>query len=125
MDHDDALTKLDQVPESEGEPPGELLDAGERLNSWVSSTAALLLSLQTDKQLWTVEGKRVNIWRRADDSALDFRTRVEQPYLLQTEHQRTSALDLIHLSGPVQRLLDDVSEIVVVLRTKSVGSLLA
>lgn len=37
-------------------------------------------------------------------------------YLLQTEHQRPSALDLIHLPGPAHRLLDDVSKIIVVLR---------
>lgn len=52
MDHDDALTKLEGVPEGEGEPPGQLFDAGEGLDPWVSPAAALLLSLQTNKQLW-------------------------------------------------------------------------
>ena len=52
MDHDHTLPKLDGVPEGEGEAPGELLDAGEGLDPWVSpAAAALLLSLQTDKQL--------------------------------------------------------------------------
>lgn len=55
MDHDDALAKLDEVPEGEGEPPGELFDAGEGLHSWLSPTAALLLSLETNKQLRKVE----------------------------------------------------------------------
>lgn len=51
MDHDDTLTKLDQVPKSEGEAPGELLDAGEGLDSGVRPAAALLLSLEASKQL--------------------------------------------------------------------------
>lgn len=51
MDHDDTLTKLDQVPESEGEAPGKLLDAGESLDSWVRPATALLLSLEASKQL--------------------------------------------------------------------------
>lgn len=51
MDHDDTLTKLHQVPESEGEAPGQLLDAGESLDSRVSPAAALLLSLEASKQL--------------------------------------------------------------------------
>ncbi len=55
MDHDDALAKLDEVPEGEGEPPGELFDAGEGLDSRLSPTAALLLSLETNKQLRKAE----------------------------------------------------------------------
>lgn len=51
MDHDNAFTKLDKVPEREGEAPGQLFDAGEGLDSWVNPAAALLLSLQTSKQL--------------------------------------------------------------------------
>lgn len=41
-------------------------------------------------------------------------------YLLQAEHQCTSTLDLICLSGPVHGLLDDVSKVVVVLRTNRI-----
>lgn len=39
----------------------------------------------------------------------------DELYLLQTEHQRSSALHLIYLPAPVDRLLDDVSKIVIVL----------
>lgn len=55
MDHDDALTKLDEVPESKGEPPRELFDAGESLDSRVSPAATLLLSLKASKQLGKVK----------------------------------------------------------------------
>lgn len=51
VDHDDALTKLDEVPEGKSKPPGQLLDAGEGLDPWVSPTTALLLLFQTNKQL--------------------------------------------------------------------------
>ena len=42
---------------------------------------------------------------------------MKQLYLLQTEHQCPSTLYSIHLSGPVHHLLDDVSEVVIVLGT--------
>lgn len=42
----------------------------------------------------------------------------QRRYLLQAERQRASALDSVHLPGAAQRLLDDVSEIVVVLQEK-------
>lgn len=43
----------------------------------------------------------------------------DELHLLQTQHQRSSALHLIHLPAPVDRLLDDVSKIVIVLRTEA------
>lgn len=59
MDQDDALAELDQVPEREGEAPGELFDAGQGLDvgarSTATTTALLLLLLllpQTSEQLW-------------------------------------------------------------------------
>lgn len=51
VDHDDTLTKLNQVPQSEGEASGELLDAGESLDSWVRPASTLLLPLEASKQL--------------------------------------------------------------------------
>lgn len=68
MDHDDALTKLDKVPEGEGEPPGQLFDAGEGLDSWLSPTTALLLSLETNKKLRKGEEKHISIMQLADAS---------------------------------------------------------
>lgn len=121
MDHDDALTKLEEVPEGEGEPPGQLFDAGEGLDPWVSPAATLLLSLQTNKQLW--KEKEITSAPRSYQSlaaAYVFRGSVGKPYLLQAEHQCTSTLDLICLSGPVHGLFDDVSKVVVVLRTNRI-----
>lgn len=83
MDHDDALTKLEEVPESEGEPPGQLFDAGEGLDSGVSPAAALLLSLQTNKQLWKVKeitSAPRSYWSLA--TACVFRGSVGKLYLL-------------------------------------------
>lgn len=55
VDHDDTFTKLDHVSEREGEPPGQLLDAADRLDSWLSpaaaAAAALLLPPERHKQL--------------------------------------------------------------------------
>ncbi len=121
MDHDHALTKLDVVPESEGKPPGEFFAAGEGLDSWVSPTPALLLSLQTNEQLRKGEEKHMSILQTAIAGVwlkLISMVCMEQLYLLQTEHQCTSALYLIDLSGPVHCLLDDVSKVIIVLRTK-------
>lgn len=42
----------------------------------------------------------------------------EELYLLQTEHQRSSTLHLVHLPAPVDRLFDDVSKTVIVLKTE-------
>lgn len=53
MDHNDALAELDELPKGEGEPPGELLDAGEALDFRVGLAAAALLPLQTEEQLRT------------------------------------------------------------------------
>lgn len=61
VDQDDAFAELDQVPEREGEAPGELFDAGQGLDVGARSTAAtaatgataaLLLLPQTSEQLW-------------------------------------------------------------------------
>lgn len=88
MDHDDAFPKFDEVPEGEGEPPGELLDAGEGLDSWVSPANALLLSLKTHKQLRKVEENTSAACRcQCVAEAYFFRMRPGQRYLLQTEHQ--------------------------------------
>lgn len=42
----------------------------------------------------------------------------DELYLLQTEHQRSSTLHLIHLPAPVDCLFDDVSKTVIVLKTE-------
>lgn len=42
----------------------------------------------------------------------------EELYLLQTEHQRSSTLHLIHLPAPVDCFFDDVSKAVIVLKTE-------
>lgn len=47
-----------------------------------------------------------------------FGTFRDELYLLQAEHQRSSTLHLIRLPAPVDGLLDDVSKIVIVLRTE-------
>lgn len=60
MDHDDAFTKLDEVPEGESEAPGQLLDAGEGLDSWVSLTTALLLLFKMHEKLQKTE--QTMIW---------------------------------------------------------------
>lgn len=51
MDQDDALPKLDEIAEGKGESPGELSDAGERLDSVRDSTSALLLLFKPSEQL--------------------------------------------------------------------------
>lgn len=51
VDHNDAFTKLDEVPEGQSEAPGQLLDAGEGLDSWLHRTAALLLLFKTYEKL--------------------------------------------------------------------------
>lgn len=51
MDQDDALAKLDEIAEGKGESPGELSDAGERLDSTRDSTSALLLLFKPREQL--------------------------------------------------------------------------
>lgn len=57
MDHDDALAKLEKVPERQSEAPGQLFDAGEGLDPGVSPTAALLLLFKTHKQLGSTRKK--------------------------------------------------------------------
>lgn len=118
MDHHDTLTKLDEVPEREGEPPGQLLDAGEGLDSWVRRPSTLLLPFETHKQL--------GCEKKPTSACLSYCVAVvgvllvcvTTSYLLQAEHQSTSALYLIRLPGSVHRLLDDVSKVIVELRTK-------
>lgn len=68
VDQDDALAKLDQVPEREGEAPGKLFDAGQGLDAGprpavtvatvVAATAAFLPLPQTSKQLWAEQQER-------------------------------------------------------------------
>lgn len=51
MDQDHALAELEEVAESKGESPGELSDAGERLDSVRDSTSALLLLFEPSEEL--------------------------------------------------------------------------
>lgn len=61
MDQDDALAKLDGVSKSKGEASGQLFDAGERLDSPDSRTAAVLLSLKMGKQLGGAKEDRKSV----------------------------------------------------------------
>lgn len=79
-------------------PPPLSCSCLSRVKSWEDKDSA------GGQTLWEV-GRRVT-----------FR---DELYLLQTEHQRSSALHLIYLPAPVDRLLDDVSKIITVLRTEA------
>lgn len=120
MDHDDAFAKLDEVPEGQSEAPGQLLDAGEGLDSWVRLTAALLLLFKTHEKLQKRE-KTFSIYELVNKTVwlkCCFMMCTERLYLLQRKNQRPSTFYLIHLSGPAHRLLDDVSKVVKILGTK-------
>lgn len=77
VDQDDALAELDEIAESEGESPGELSDAGERLDSRMDSTSALLLLFKPSEQLRRQQRVRMiglflNDWSQAEsESVLD------------------------------------------------------
>lgn len=61
VDHDHALTKLDEITKGQGQSPGELSDAGEGLHSMTEPPSALLLLLKPSEEL----RRRGQSWRQS------------------------------------------------------------